>query len=156
MIIDILDCRKRALEQYRSNDDGTTIRGRTGYMEIMKRLWEEKGYISLGLTAQNLRDRAAYYEKSRRDVGGSSSGGNEGRNLQQNIVSQENGEAEKPDMATEVNADEICINDSANNGISTTSIETEQLHQPVTPNIESEEVPGEPNNNESGFFTRLK
>ena len=50
---------------------------RTGYMEIMKRLWEEKGYILLGLTAQNLRDRAAYYGKSRRDVGGSSTGGNE-------------------------------------------------------------------------------
>ena len=35
-------------------------------MEII-RLWEEKGYASLGLTAQNLRDKAAQVIKARED-----------------------------------------------------------------------------------------
>ncbi|CAB3982847.1 Hypothetical predicted protein [Paramuricea clavata] len=37
---------------------------RKGYMEIMKELWEEKGYASLGYTAQNLRDKAAQVLKT--------------------------------------------------------------------------------------------
>ena len=34
-------------------------------MEIMRLMWEEKGYASLGLTAQNLRDKAAQVIKAR-------------------------------------------------------------------------------------------
>ncbi|CAB4011930.1 Hypothetical predicted protein [Paramuricea clavata] len=37
---------------------------RKGYMEIMKELWEEKGYASLGYTTQNLRDKAAQVLKT--------------------------------------------------------------------------------------------
>ena len=33
-------------------------------MELMRLSWEEKGYASLGLTAQNLRDKAAQLIRS--------------------------------------------------------------------------------------------
>ena len=36
-------------------------------MEKMRLLWEEKGYVSLGLKAQNLRDKAAQVIKSREE-----------------------------------------------------------------------------------------
>ena len=52
MINDILDCRDRAIEENRSSMDTTSSRGRKGYMEIMKCMWEEKGYASLELSAQ--------------------------------------------------------------------------------------------------------
>ena len=53
MVADLLLCQERAkVEQ--SNQDNRW----KGYMEIMRLLWEEKGYASFGLTAQNLRDKA--------------------------------------------------------------------------------------------------
>ena len=36
---------------------------KVGYMELMKQLWEVKGYECLGLSTQNLRNKAAYAEK---------------------------------------------------------------------------------------------
>ena len=48
----------------KNSENGTSHGGRHGgYMKIMKQLWEEKGYVSLNLTAQNLRDTVARYEK---------------------------------------------------------------------------------------------
>ena len=60
MVADLLLYRERALAE-QSNED---IR-RKAYMEIMRLLWEEKRYASFGLTAQNLRDRAAQAIKDR-------------------------------------------------------------------------------------------
>ena len=54
MVADLLLCRERAKAK-QSNQDNRW----KGYMEIMRLLWEEKGYASFGLTAQNLRDKAA-------------------------------------------------------------------------------------------------
>ena len=54
MVADLLLCRERAKAE-QSNQDNRW----KGYMEIMRLLWEEKGYASFGLTAQNLRDKAA-------------------------------------------------------------------------------------------------
>ena len=59
IISDLLECRERALEERNSQD-----KRRQGYMEKMRLLWEEKGYASLGLKAQNLRDKAAQVIKS--------------------------------------------------------------------------------------------
>ena len=49
MVADFLLCRERAIAE-QSNQDNR----RKDYMEIMRLLWEEKGYASFGLTAQNL------------------------------------------------------------------------------------------------------
>ena len=38
-------------------------------MEMMRLLWEEKGYGSLGLPAQNLRDKAAQGRNRQQDMG---------------------------------------------------------------------------------------
>jgi hypothetical protein len=62
MISDLISCRERALEERNSQD-----KRRQGYMEIMRLMWEEKEYASLGLTAQNLRDKAAQIIKARED-----------------------------------------------------------------------------------------
>jgi hypothetical protein len=63
MIEDLYECRRRAFEI--SSSDGGSNGERIGYMKIMKQLWEEKGYYALGLTAQNLRDTVARYERKR-------------------------------------------------------------------------------------------
>ncbi|CAB3997081.1 Hypothetical predicted protein [Paramuricea clavata] len=52
MINYLFECRTRAEETSRLND--TSNAERYGYMKIIKQLWDEKGYSSLGLTAQNL------------------------------------------------------------------------------------------------------
>lgn len=54
MVADLLLCRERALAEQINQDNR-----RKGDMEIMRLLWEEKRYAPFGLTAQNLRDRAA-------------------------------------------------------------------------------------------------
>ena len=61
---DILLCKRKALELIKSEnpprkDDGK----KKGYIEVMKQLWEERGYFNLGLKAQNLRDQASRLEK---------------------------------------------------------------------------------------------
>ena len=35
-----------------------------GYIQVMKDLWDKKGYEHLGLKSQNLRDQAARLEKT--------------------------------------------------------------------------------------------
>ena len=55
MMADLLSCRKRAIAEHQSGQNYQ----RKGYMEIMRLLCGEKGYASFGLTAQNLRDKAA-------------------------------------------------------------------------------------------------
>jgi len=60
MVADFLLPREKALAE-QSNQDNR----RKAYMEIMRLLWEEKRYVSLGLTAQNLRYRAAQAIKVR-------------------------------------------------------------------------------------------
>ena len=60
MVADLLLCRERAKAE-QSNQDNRW----KGYMEIMRLLWEEKGYASFGLTTPNLRDKAAQAIKDR-------------------------------------------------------------------------------------------
>ena len=45
-----------------SNKPGCTNGKKKGYIEGMKDLWEVKGYGSLGLRSQNLRDEASRLE----------------------------------------------------------------------------------------------
>lgn len=90
MIDDLFDCRKRALE--RSNIEETSNAGRHGYMKTMKLLWEAKGYASLNLTAQNLRDTVARYEKKQKLPELSSNVDNYEANERQIDVGQGNGE----------------------------------------------------------------
>ena len=57
---DVLECKRRALhESNQSCQNGK----RRGYVKRMQELWIEKGYGHLGLTGQNLCDRASYLEK---------------------------------------------------------------------------------------------
>ena len=53
-----------------------------GYVDIMKELWDEMGYVQLGLESQNLRDQAARLEK----VNSNETAGTVGRNATMDVV----------------------------------------------------------------------
>ena len=61
---DLLECKKRAKELVGSDTPPCNENGRKkGYIEVMKKLWEKKGYEHLGIRSQNLRDQASRLEK---------------------------------------------------------------------------------------------
>ena len=61
---DILECKKKAKEMVSSNNPPYYGNGRKkGYVEVIRVLWEEKGYGYLELKSKNLRDRASRLEK---------------------------------------------------------------------------------------------
>ena len=61
---DVLECKRRAQELVASDSAPLNRNGRKkGYIEVMKQLWEEKGYGHLALKGQNLRDQASRLEK---------------------------------------------------------------------------------------------
>ena len=64
MNCDLLECKKRAKELVGSDTPPCNENGRKkGYIEVMKQLWEDKGYEHLGIRSQNLRDQASRLEK---------------------------------------------------------------------------------------------
>ena len=64
MTRDIVERKKKAKEMVSSNNPPYYTNGRKkGYIEVMKDLWEEKGYGYLELKSQNLRDQASKLEK---------------------------------------------------------------------------------------------
>ena len=61
---DVLECKRQAQELVASDSAPLNRNGRKkGYIEVMKQLWEEKGYGHLALKGQNLRDQASRLEK---------------------------------------------------------------------------------------------
>ena len=65
MNTDALECKRKAQEPVTSGNVPLNRNGRRkGYIEVMKELWEEKGYGNLGLISQNLRDQASRLEKN--------------------------------------------------------------------------------------------
>lgn len=61
---DLLECKRKAQELITSSGAPVNGNGRKkGYIEIMKNLWDAKGYGDLGLKPQNLRDQASRLEK---------------------------------------------------------------------------------------------
>ncbi|PFX13067.1 hypothetical protein AWC38_SpisGene22884 [Stylophora pistillata] len=65
---DVLECKRRAQELVASDSVPTNRNGRKkGYIEVMKQLWEEKGYGHLALQGQNLRDQASRLEKGQQE-----------------------------------------------------------------------------------------
>lgn len=61
---DILECKRKAKELTSSQNPPCNRNGRRkGYIEVMKELWDEKGYAHLELKSQNLRDQASRLEK---------------------------------------------------------------------------------------------
>ena len=57
---DLLKCKEKALSLKSSSNPPCYQNGRKkGYMHILKDLWEDVGYVNLGLSAQNLCDHAA-------------------------------------------------------------------------------------------------
>ena len=66
MRADLLICRKKAMAEHQRQSGQNISPGcrRKGYMELMRLSWEEKGYASLGLTTQILRDKAAQLVKN--------------------------------------------------------------------------------------------
>ena len=61
---DVLEYKRRAQELVASKSTPLNRNGRKkGYIEVMKQLWEEKGYENLALKGQNLRDQASRLEK---------------------------------------------------------------------------------------------
>ncbi|CAB4039647.1 Hypothetical predicted protein, partial [Paramuricea clavata] len=64
MNTDMLECKKKAMEFLKSENPLCHVNGRKkGYIQVMKDLWDKKGYEHLGLKSQNLRDQAARLEK---------------------------------------------------------------------------------------------
>ncbi|CAB3993185.1 Hypothetical predicted protein, partial [Paramuricea clavata] len=64
MNTDLLECKKKAMEFLKSENLPCHVNGRKkGYIQVMKDLWDKKGYEHLGLKSQNLRDQAARLEK---------------------------------------------------------------------------------------------
>ncbi|CAB3981349.1 Hypothetical predicted protein [Paramuricea clavata] len=64
MNTDLLECKKKAMEFLKSENPPCHVNGRKkGYIQVMKDLWDKKGYEHLGLKSQNLRDQAARLEK---------------------------------------------------------------------------------------------
>ena len=63
---DVLECKRRVQELVALDSAPLNRNGRKkGYIEVMKQLWEEKGYRHLALKGQNLRDQASRLEKCR-------------------------------------------------------------------------------------------
>ena len=67
MCIDLLTCKDEAKQLFASEECPTNEKGRKiGVMQLTLKFWNEKGYESLGKTAQNLRDKLAHLEKTRK------------------------------------------------------------------------------------------
>ena len=61
---DLLECKRKAQELITSSRAPVNVNERKkGYIEVMKNLWDTKGYGDLGLKPQNLRDQASRLEK---------------------------------------------------------------------------------------------
>ena len=72
---DLLECKKRAKELVGSDTPPCNENGRKkGYIEVMKLLWEEKGYDHLEIRSQNLRESASRLEKMEHCSAGKSQG----------------------------------------------------------------------------------
>ena len=57
---DLLECKRKAQELITSSGAPVNAnRRKKGYIEIMKNLWDAKGYGDLGLKPHNLRDQAS-------------------------------------------------------------------------------------------------
>lgn len=62
---DLLECKREAQVLVASDDPPRNTGGRKkGYMKVMQELWNGKGYASLNLSCQNLRDQAAHVERT--------------------------------------------------------------------------------------------
>ena len=67
MNLDVLECKTKAQELVASDRGPVNCNGRKkGYIEIMKDLWDAKGYGHFELKGQNLRDQASRLEKNQR------------------------------------------------------------------------------------------
>lgn len=87
MKADVLECKRKALELVSSDNAPHCNSGRKkGYIEIMRELWEGKGYGHLGLKGQNLRDQAARLERNQADASVDISG-----------INSQTGDLEEPD-----------------------------------------------------------
>ena len=98
MSVDCIDCKREALVMISSENPPFNENGKKGCIKVEKELWDERGYLSLGLTSQNLRDMAARLEKTT-----NKNGVNENSNaiyLKPDVTSRENLNLEnlKPDM----------------------------------------------------------
>lgn len=64
MNCDVLECKREAIKittpkNLPINENGQ----RKGHNQVMKDLWDDKGYVHYGLAGQNLRDQASRLEK---------------------------------------------------------------------------------------------
>ena len=61
---DVLECKRKAKEMITSQTPPCNVNGRKkGYIEVMKDLWNERGYGHLEFKSQNLRDQVSRLEK---------------------------------------------------------------------------------------------
>ena len=121
MMADLLSCRKRAIAEHQSGQNYQ----RKDYMEIMRLLWEEKGYASLGLTAPNLRDKAVQLVKNEERRRQKYTNANEEVNMNEeanNAVgmtttgAQERNQQDNQQECQQENfVHEMCMNEEANN-----------------------------------------
>ena len=71
MVQDLLECKDKAIGLTNSENPPLLRNGRKkGYMSIMKELWDDLGYVGLGLSAQNLRDHVANADRNLESTSG--------------------------------------------------------------------------------------
>lgn len=62
---DVLECKRKAQEIIACKSAPCNNNGRKkGYIEVVKKLWDEMGYGHIGLKGQNLQDQALRLEKN--------------------------------------------------------------------------------------------
>ena len=66
---DVLECKRKAQEIIACKSALCNNNGRKkGYIEVMKKLWDEMGYGHIGLKGQNLQDQASRLEKNQENL----------------------------------------------------------------------------------------
>ena len=131
---DILECKKKAKEMV-SNSPPYYANGRKkGYIEVMKDLWEEKGYGCLELKSQNLRDHASRLEKmtqvyARNNGNFSLAEGNEGEpDSNEGEVFEENSQSAYQNNVPR-QAENANFANSVNLNLHTSVIDADMVHQ---------------------------
>ena len=123
MRADLLICRKKAMAEHQRQSGQNISPGcrRKGYMELMRLSWEEKGYASLGLTTQILRDKAAQLvkneERSRQEYTNANEEVNMNEEANNAVGMTTTGAQERNQQESQQKSvgHEICINEEANN-----------------------------------------
>ena len=102
----LLECKRKAVLITKSNaPEAMDGNRKKGYIEIMKELWDQRGYEYLAIPRKNLRNQAARLEKS---------SGNAANNILDKVRRRQGNEIERNNDENIVNIDSIPTEENAN------------------------------------------